>query len=243
MANYGDLQGISLQSQELPTIPPASPNEPLIDILSSPNSNQITSPVSANSPDTTNPFAENFPAYNSVANNSPAQSAPSQNIPAQDISPQSPPAPYRPLIDEMIPANIKGALMEFCGKNKLSLPTFRREAPQSGSYTTVLTWIPPNSETAFEERATYPNKRDAENTVSARMLSRIKDWNANKNTQADVGDAKGSLQRIISLNSSRFFAPKYSTVLEGIHLFSTTLVVADTLGGDHVTHGRGVGKK
>ena len=288
MAHYGDLQGASLQSQELLTVSTPSSNEPLI-VLSNPTSPPITSPVQANSPDTTNPFEQNYPAYNSSVQNVPPQNSPQQNVPQQNVPQQTVPqqnvpqqtvpqqnvpqqtvpqqnvpqqtvpqqnvpqqnvpqqnvpsaTSARPLIEEMIPANIKGGLMEYCGKNKLQLPVFKRDAPQSGTYKTILTWSPPNSEDVFEEKASYPSKRDAENKVSSIMLARIKEWNSN-NTQADVGDSKGQLQRLVLLNNTRFLVPKYSTVCEGIGLFACTLTVADSLGPELVTDGRGVGKK
>ena len=308
MAHYGDLQGASLQSQELPTVSTPSSNEPLI-VLSNPtsppitsppiNSPQINSPVQANSPDTTNPFEQNYPAYNSSANNYGAQNVPQQNVPSHNVPQQNVPQQNvpqqnvpqqnvpqqnvpqqtvpqqnvpqqnvpqqnvpqqnvpqqnvpqqnvpsansaRPLIEEMIPTNMKSVLMEYCGKNKLPPPVFKRDAPQSGTYKTTLTWCPPNSEDVFEEKATYPNKRDAENKASSRMLPRIKEWNSN-NAQADVGDSKGQLQQFISLNSTRFLTPKYTTEGQGVGLFACTLTVADSLGPEHVTNGRGVGKK
>ena len=235
--NYGDLQGATLQSQELPILSTTPLNEPLIQISNS--STQMSSPITANSPDTTNPFADTF---DSGAQNIPSQNIPAQISPNQNPTPCSPPIPVIPLVDEMIPVNNKGVLMEFCGKNQLQLPIFKREAPHSGAYSAVINWTSPNSEVTIEKKATYSNKRDAENKVSELMLAHIKVWVSN-NPQADVGDAKGQLQRIIPINSTKFSQPKYSTESKGIRLFSSILTVRDVLGEEHRTDGNGVNKK
>ncbi|KAI6648907.1 hypothetical protein LOD99_6980 [Oopsacas minuta] len=227
MSDHGDLQGLSLQT-EVSTIPTTNPfcDSNLIDLY--PQTCPTLSPTSPETP--------------------PKQIEPSLSPPSppqqSQFSPQS--SPVDNLKQIMISPNIKGRLMEFCGKNKYELPNFKREAPRDGDYTTNLTWSAPSDGThepiVFTEEASAKTKKDAECSAASRMLDKIREYSLEHKVM-EQGNFKGDLQQLISLHCSQFMMPNYTTSPHGIGIYTCNLVVGNSLGKDFVTTGRGVGKK
>ena len=166
----------------------------------------------------------------------------SQNSPISPISPTTPMSPTT-TTPTMIPNNMKGRLMEFCAKNKLPSPEFKREPPLQGSYAVRLIWSPPGETDGFVFTAVKATKKEAENTVAADLHPKVEEW-LSTNKQDDVGNVKGELQQLIVKNPTRFMPTKYETEATGLSVFCCRLSVADQLTSEeYATTGKGIGKK
>ena len=174
---------------------------------------------------------------------SPPPTPPALQTPATPLSPNFSDIPETPM--SLVLTNTKGKLTEFCSKNKLPLPDFkRRQGTVQGAYATELSWTPAGDETErYVITATKQTKKDAENTAAAEMFSRIQGY-ISTNRQVEVGNSKRDLQQLIAKHNLWFGMPDYDTRPIGMSLFSCTLCVGDLLYGQkYTTSGKGVRKK
>ena len=187
---------------------------------------------------------------------SPPHTPPTLQSPDTPLSPNPsdiPDTPMSPITTAIatsstpVPSNMKAKLMEFCSKNKLPLPDFkRRQGTVQGAYTTELSWTPAGTEDDEGRHvinATKQTKKDAENTAAAELFPQIREY-ISSNKQVEMGNSKGDLQQLITKHNPRLGVPNYKTEPTGISFFSCTLCVVDSLTGEkYTTSGKGIGKK
>ena len=179
---------------------------------------------------------------------------PNPNSPTSITSPTSPSAsiilPKSPTTtieatSTLVSSNVKGRLMEFCGKNKLKLPEFKRLKPVQGTYAVQLTWSPSDSDETptFDHSIGRPTKKEAECIVAGMLLPQLQEW-ISSHKQTEFGNVKGDLLLLTTKHSDRFLQPKYKVESTGLPMFSCTLCVGNIYTGEeYITTGKGVGKK